>query len=114
VSEHRIKFFVRAAENTSPPPGGPQSRGRIPEAIPISTNTSASCCTKVNENDLFRGSLTVLIDRLVHSEGVFDLAEPHLLSSGTRDSARILAEMMMQWCGTKHAPGPFALHGTIP
>jgi hypothetical protein len=47
-------------------------------------------------------------------EGEFEQAEPHLLASGNRDSARLLAEMMVQWCGSKHSPGPFALHGTIP
>jgi hypothetical protein len=48
------------------------------------------------------------------AEGEFEQAEPHFLASGNRDSARLLAEMMVQWCGSKHSPGPFALHGTIP
>lgn len=49
-------------------------------------------------------------------ENDFESAEPHLLASGRRDSARILANMMVEWSflssGSK--PGEFALRGTIP
>jgi golgi to ER traffic protein 4 len=51
---------------------------------------------------------------LTHSEGAFEAAEPHLLAAGKRDSARVLADMFVQWSSTGGAPGAFALRGTIP
>jgi len=46
-------------------------------------------------------------------EGAFVAAESHLLAAGKRDSARVLAEMMVDWsAGTN--PGYFALHGILP
>ena len=46
-------------------------------------------------------------------DGDFIIAEPHLLASGQRDSARILAEMLLQWSeGDKL--GLFALRGSLP
>lgn len=45
----------------------------------------------------------------------FILAEPHLLASGKRDSAIILAEMMYAW-SQKGAldPAPYAVRGVLP
>jgi hypothetical protein len=48
------------------------------------------------------------------AEGAFDLAEPHLLAAGKRDSARLLADMMAEWSTVGGTPGAFALRGTIP
>lgn len=50
------------------------------------------------------------------SEGAFDLAEPHLLAAGKRDSARLLAQMMFEWWqgADSSSPGPFAIRGTFP
>lgn len=47
-------------------------------------------------------------------EGGFEAAETHLLASGTRDSARLLAEMFVQWATAGGSPGTFALRGTLP
>lgn len=47
------------------------------------------------------------------SEGDFVGAEPHFLASGQRDSARLLAEMFLQWSDGEK-PGIFALRGTLP
>lgn len=47
-------------------------------------------------------------------EGAFDTAEPHLLASGKRDSARLLAQMMIDWSAVGGIPGNFALRGTLP
>lgn len=47
-------------------------------------------------------------------EGAFEIAEGHLLAAGKRDSARLLADMFVQWSATGGAPGAFALRGTIP
>ena len=47
-------------------------------------------------------------------EGAFEAAEPHLLASGKRDSARILATMYLQWLPSVGTPGIFAIRGTLP
>lgn len=47
-------------------------------------------------------------------EGAFDLAEPHLLTAGKRDSAHILAQMFTVWYEQGGPSGTFALRGTLP
>jgi len=55
----------------------------------------------------------IFLERPDTIEGAFVEAEPHLLAAGKRDSARVLAEMMVDWsAGTN--PGHFALHGVLP
>lgn len=56
------------------------------------------------------GSLTLVC----YTEGAYDLAEPHLLAAGKRDSARTLGRMMAEWAGADGAPGDFALRGVLP
>ena len=52
------------------------------------------------------------------SEGDFVGAEPHLLASGTRDSARLLAQVYFGWAKASNSLGShagiFALRGTLP
>jgi len=47
------------------------------------------------------------------TEGTFDAAEPHLLAAGKRDSARLLAQMLVDWATEGGKPGNFALRGTL-
>lgn len=48
-------------------------------------------------------------------DGAFEAAEPHLLSSNKRDSARLLAEMFIEWSAEDPSShGAFALRGTLP
>ncbi|KAE9388286.1 hypothetical protein BT96DRAFT_927188 [Gymnopus androsaceus JB14] len=54
------------------------------------------------------------VGELLYKEGSFEAAEPHFLASGSRDSARLLAEMFIQWATPTSTFGPFALRGTIP
>lgn len=54
------------------------------------------------------------LPHLLHTEGAFEAAEPHFLASGQRDSARLLADMFIQWSSVGGTPGPFALRGIIP
>jgi len=54
------------------------------------------------------------VGELLYKDGAFDVAEPHFLASGTRDSARLLAEMFNQWLSAGGLPGAFALRGTLP
>ncbi|KAI0703769.1 hypothetical protein BC835DRAFT_1404009 [Cytidiella melzeri] len=51
---------------------------------------------------------------ILYKEGAFETAELHYLAAGTRDSARTLAQMYVEWSSTGGAPGAFALRGTIP
>ena len=51
---------------------------------------------------------------MIFSEGAFEVAEVHLLASGKRDSARLLAEMFIQWASPNQVYGLFAIRGTIP
>lgn len=81
-------------------------------ATPVFTITLASCSTEVcvplTGWRLFtdRGHCVI--------EGSFDSAEPHLLASGQRDSARLLAQMFVEWASANGPPGAFALRGTVP
>jgi hypothetical protein len=60
------------------------------------------------------GAQASIYDLTSAPEGAYDLAEPHFLAAGKRDSGRLLGEMMARWAGTETAPGAFALRGTIP
>ncbi|THG95725.1 hypothetical protein EW026_g5976 [Hermanssonia centrifuga] len=59
-------------------------------------------------------SLQHYVGELLYKEGFFDTAEIHLLAAGKRDSARVLAQMYIEWLSAGGTPGAFALRGTIP
>ncbi|KAG9078858.1 hypothetical protein FRC06_008126, partial [Ceratobasidium sp. 370] len=46
--------------------------------------------------------------------GSFEAAELHLLNSASRDSARLLAQMMFEWSRDGTNPGAYAIRGTVP
>ena len=79
------------------------------QVIQISSIILANCSTRVRV-------LTIVLPFRAHPppEGAFDAAEPHFLASGKRDSARLLAEMFIQWAAESGSYGAFALRGTIP
>jgi hypothetical protein len=54
------------------------------------------------------------IGELLYKEHDFAAAEPYLLSSGSRDSARLLASMLFEWSRNGAEPGAYASRGTIP
>ncbi|KAK0222830.1 hypothetical protein EDD85DRAFT_859875 [Armillaria nabsnona] len=54
------------------------------------------------------------VGELLFKDGVLDQAEPHFLASGKRDSARLLADMFIQWLSQGGPPGPFAIRGVVP
>ncbi|KAF5393607.1 hypothetical protein D9757_000020 [Collybiopsis confluens] len=54
------------------------------------------------------------VGELLYKEGSFEAAEPHFLASGSRDSARLLAEEFIQWASPSGTFGPFALRGILP
>jgi len=54
------------------------------------------------------------VGELLFKEGAFIAAEPHFLSAGKRDSARLLAQMFVDWSSQGGTPGLFAIRGTLP
>lgn len=100
-----------------------ESRGRITQLIALTGQGGGWRKTIIDKSIAWtakRGSwptgdpdLQHYVGELLYKEGAFVEAEPHLLAAGKRDSARVLAEMMVDWsAGTN--PGHFALHGILP
>jgi hypothetical protein len=58
--------------------------------------------------------LHLYVGELLFKEGEFEQAEPHFLASGKRDSARLLADMFIQWATPTNDFGIFALRGVLP
>jgi len=54
------------------------------------------------------------VGEILCKEGAFESAEVHFLASGKRDSARLLAEMFIEWAAPSNTYGVFSLRGTIP
>ena len=54
------------------------------------------------------------VGELLYKEHDFTAAEPYLLSSGSRDSGRLLASMFFEWSRSGAEPGAYASRGTIP
>ncbi|CAG7854194.1 SubName: Full=Uncharacterized protein {ECO:0000313/EMBL:CCA70416.1} [Serendipita indica DSM 11827] len=59
-------------------------------------------------------SLHGFIGALLAKEHDFVAAEPHLLASGTRESAKTLAQMLFAWSRDGAEPGTYASKGVIP
>jgi len=82
--------------------------------IPRCFITLAICCIKVEQ--CTRTVMSILTK--VSLEGDCIGAEPHLLASGTRDSARLLAQVYFDWAKASNSleshAGTFALRGTLP
>ncbi|KAF8621998.1 hypothetical protein AX15_007352 [Amanita polypyramis BW_CC] len=101
-----------------------ESRGRITQLIALTGPEGAWRKTQIDKAIAWtvkHGSypsgdpeLHRYVGELLYKEGDFEAAEPHLLASGTRDSARLLAEMFIQWASAGGSPGAFALRGTLP
>ncbi|KAH8118144.1 hypothetical protein DFH11DRAFT_1504154 [Phellopilus nigrolimitatus] len=104
-----------------------ESRGRLTQLIALTGSAGAWRKTLIDKSVAWTAKagpcpagdqdLHNYVGELLYKEGTFDLAEPHLLSAGKRDSARLLAQMMSEWwqaTALSASPGPFALRGTLP
>jgi len=103
-----------------------ESRGRLTQLIALTGSSGTwrktlidkaiSWTAKAGDCPSGDQDLHHYVGELLYKEGTFDLAEPHLLAAGKRDSARLLAQTMFEWWqGTdSSSPGPFAIRGTIP
>jgi len=54
------------------------------------------------------------VGELLFKEGALDLAEAHFLAAGKRDSARSLAQLLLDWLDDGSDIGRFASRGAIP
>ncbi|TCD64039.1 hypothetical protein EIP91_004588 [Steccherinum ochraceum] len=101
-----------------------ESRGRLTQLIALTGPSGAwrkTSCDKCIAWSAKHGAypagdsdLHHYIGELLYKEGAFDVAEPHLLAAGKRDSARILAQMFVDWSQEGGTPGSFGLRGTLP
>jgi len=107
-------MFWPSAEYAEALTGGPRSMVHTLQVIPRCFITSAIFCIKVDQSTRVMTSLLIKVS----SEGDCVGAEPHLLASGTRDSARLLAQVYFEWAKASNSleshAGIFALRGTLP
>ncbi|KAJ7163871.1 hypothetical protein C8R43DRAFT_918852 [Mycena crocata] len=102
-----------------------ESRGRLTQLIALSGSEGAWRKTVIDKSIAWSAKhgacpagdaeLHHYVGELLYKEGAFETAEPHFLASSKRDSARLLAEMFIEWSAsdpTSH--GSFALRGTLP
>ncbi|THH29428.1 hypothetical protein EUX98_g4772 [Antrodiella citrinella] len=101
-----------------------ESRGRLTQLIALTGPSGAWRKTSIDKCIAWSAKhgpypagdpdLHHYVGELLYKEGAFDLAESHLLAAGKRDSARILAQMFVDWSEEGGSPGIFALRGTLP
>ncbi|KAI0635867.1 hypothetical protein C8Q77DRAFT_597016 [Trametes polyzona] len=101
-----------------------ESRGRLTQLIALAgpsgswrktiIDKSVAWSAKVGPHPAGDPDLHHYVGELLYKEGSFAAAEPHFLAAGKRDSARLLAEMFVEWASPDAPTGPFALRGTIP
>jgi len=105
-------------------PVSEESRGRLTQLIALTSSEGSWRKTVIDKSIAWsakHGScpagdpdLQHYVGELLYKEGSFEAAEPHLLAAGKRDSARLLAELFVQWSAGSQSHGAFALRGTIP
>ncbi|QRV89871.1 Golgi to ER traffic protein 4 [Ceratobasidium sp. AG-Ba] len=101
-----------------------ESRGRMTQLIALTGSEGAWRKTLIDKTVAWsakRGKcpagdpeLLHYCGELLYREGSFEAAEVHLLNSASRDSARLLAQMMFEWSRDGANPGAYAIRGTIP
>jgi len=102
----------------------PESKGRLTQLIALTgaegswrktlIDKAIAWSAKHGECPAGDPELNHYVGELLFKEEAYDIAEPYLLSAGTRDSARQLAEMFLRWAAATSAYGLFALRGAIP
>lgn len=88
---------------------GQHSMDLVQQAIQIYTTMLESSCTKACASYLI-----LLWSIYSFKERLFELAEPHLLAAGKRDSARLLAHLLVDWSNGASNVGLYASRGVIP
>lgn len=83
-------------------------------AMPGRRSRASSLCWRAS---LQRFALNIYFDDIFTSileESALDLAETHFLAAGKRDSARSLAQLLLDWLDGGSDIGRFASRGAIP
>ncbi|CAE7116292.1 unnamed protein product [Rhizoctonia solani] len=103
---------------------GPESRGRMTQLIALTGPEGAWRKTLIDKTVAWSAKhgkcpagdpeLHYYCGELLYREGAFEIAEQHLLNSASRDSARLLAQVMFEWSRDGTNPGAYAIRGTIP
>ncbi|KAJ7056739.1 hypothetical protein C8F01DRAFT_1257396 [Mycena amicta] len=102
-----------------------ESRGRLTQLIALAGSDGAWRKTIIDKSlawSTMNGAIPAgdaelhhYVGELLYKEGSFEAAEPHFLASSKRDSARLLAEMFLQWSAADpKSHGAFALRGILP
>ncbi|KAH9038157.1 cytoplasmic protein [Lactarius hengduanensis] len=118
-----LESYERANE-----PVGDVSRGRITQLIALVgpsgswrksiIDRSVAWSAKQGGYPAGDPALQHYIGDLLHKENDFVGAEPHLLAAGTRDSARLLAQVYFDWAKASNSleshAGTFALRAVLP
>ncbi|KAG9099127.1 hypothetical protein FS749_002087 [Ceratobasidium sp. UAMH 11750] len=101
-----------------------ESRGRMTQLIALTGSDGAwrktlidktiAWSAKYGKSPAGDSELHHYCGELLYREGAFEAAELHLLNSASRDSARLLAQMMFEWSRDGANPGAYAIRGTIP
>ncbi|KAF5353775.1 hypothetical protein D9757_013862 [Collybiopsis confluens] len=101
-----------------------ESRGRLTQLIALTGSSGSWRKTLIDKSLAWSAkhgvcpagdqTLHHYVGELLYKEGSFEAAEPHFLASGSRDSARLLAEEFIQWASPSGTFGPFALRGILP
>ncbi|KAH9015273.1 cytoplasmic protein [Lactarius deliciosus] len=118
-----LESYERANE-----PVGDVSRGRITQLIALVGPSGAWRKSIIDRSVAWSAkhggypagdpALQHYIGDLLHKENDFVGAEPHLLAAGTRDSARLLAQVYFDWAKASNSleshAGTFALRAVLP
>ncbi|KAJ7116580.1 hypothetical protein C8R44DRAFT_792855 [Mycena epipterygia] len=106
-------------------PVSDETRGRLTQLIALAGSEGAWRKTIIEKSIAWSAKhgpcpagdseLHHYVGELLYKEGSFEAAEPHLLASSKRDSARLLADMFIEWStADSSSHGAFALRGTLP
>ncbi|TFK27839.1 cytoplasmic protein [Coprinopsis marcescibilis] len=116
--------FMLEVYDTKTEPVNAESRGRLTQLIALTgaegswrktlIDKAVAWSAKHGEWPAGDPELTYYVGELLSKEGQYDTAEPYLLASGTRDSARLLAETFLAWGASTNTHGLFALRGILP
>lgn len=83
-------------------------------AVSVRRSGAPSLCWRPVIQGHVTSNLCATLNLTLATEGSFDAVELHLLASGKRDSARLLAQMFVDWAKSGGHSGNFALRGTLP
>ncbi|EKM57801.1 uncharacterized protein PHACADRAFT_171018 [Phanerochaete carnosa HHB-10118-sp] len=119
-----LTLFLLEVYDTKGDEVSDETRGRLTQLIALTGSSGSWRKTIIDRSTAWSAkhgpcpsgdpSLQHYIGELLYKENAFEAAEGHLLAAGKRDSARVLADMYVQWASTGGVPGAFALRGTIP